>query len=97
MSRFKPENAFAMDPHQKSTGNALADNLVEHTSYFPSKPEASRPQIKVQPDRSSSNGEEEEAENHTMTRMLMDGNGRLCRYIQTPTQMPKHTLLLNVR
>ena len=40
------------------------------------------PVIRLEPELTSRNGaSEEEADNHTMTRMLEDGTGRLCKYM----------------
>ena len=43
---------------------------------FPHRPDL-KPEIKVQSDRASTSGGDEEADNHTMTRMLEDSTGRL--------------------
>ena len=58
-------------------GNSFSENAAKPTSYFPeTQPRATRlPEVKVLQQETTEG--DEEADNHTMTRMLEDARGRL--------------------
>lgn len=86
INKHESEQGSSMDHHQGGVAAKSIENAVGAMKSFPHKSEAPPPpEIKLSQDRASSNGqedEEEEAENHTMTRMLEDGTGRLCMRVQ---------------
>lgn len=51
-------------------------DAARSVGYFPHRGDL-KPEIKVHSDHASNNGEDEEADNQTMARMLEDGRGRL--------------------
>jgi len=79
-AQFKPEQGSDVDIYQATSQTPSIVNTASTYGFVPPKQEAALPTIKPQSNPTPSS-EDEEAENHTMTRMLEDGTGRLCRSI----------------
>ena len=69
-------DAQGMQSYKTDIGIPSIGDPARSMSYFP-QGAGSKPEIRLQSDVTSNSGGDEEADNHTMTRMLEDVTGRL--------------------
>lgn len=73
---YLPGASLGLQSYRPGVSTPSIRNAARSISYFPHRGD-SKPEIKVQFDHASNSGGDEEADNHTMSRMLEDGTGRL--------------------
>ncbi|CAF9927960.1 MAG: hypothetical protein ALECFALPRED_003918 [Alectoria fallacina] len=73
---YLPEVFPSLQSYRPRVTTPSIGDAARSIGFFPHRADL-KPEIKVQSDRASTSGGDEEADNHTMTRMLEDGTGRL--------------------
>lgn len=73
---YPPAAPPGLQSYRPRVGIPSVKDAARSAGYFPHTADL-KPEIKVHSDFASNSGGDEEADNHTMTRMLEDGTGRL--------------------
>ncbi|KAL9101793.1 MAG: hypothetical protein Q9163_002989 [Psora crenata] len=82
------EHTFNDDPIYPIAEAPPTEQAASSTGAFPSRGNAG-PATRLEPDMIPQKGmPDEEADNHTMTRMLEDGTGRLCEFYFRSSMLP---------
>ncbi len=78
-SSSNPVSAFAFEPDRPGSVSASIPNVMSGNTLFQPKMDDKLP-INLISHPTTASGYDEEAENHTITRMLEDSTGRLCKF-----------------
>lgn len=73
---YLPEASRGLQSYRPGVSTPSAGDAARSIGSVPQRADL-RPEIRVNSDHASNSGGDEEADNHTMTRMLEDGRGRL--------------------
>lgn len=75
-ANYLSEGPLGPQLYRPAVSTPSIGDAARSIGYFPHRSDL-KPEIKVQSDHVSNSGGDEEADNHTMSRMLEDGTGRL--------------------
>ena len=75
-TNYLPDAPLGLKMYRPGGSTPSIGDAARSISYLPHRAD-SKPEIRVNSDHASNSGGDEEAENHTMTRMLEDSTGRL--------------------